>query len=187
MCGERQPSPARQSSHARAVTHRRGLLPAGPVLVAAVLLASCLPEPASEPTTAATEVIGATRLETVIGGSTEQTTDGVPLTLLSLEEFEDWAETALDAEQTEAAAADLSTVDLKQSVLAVEVFDACDRAVRFVAGEPGEVIVDHYDPTPESSHLCEAPEITLVVAEVGIDEVGAESPSDVRIRRGEVS
>lgn len=74
------------------------------------------------------------------------------------------------------------TFDEASEVVIVDVFDACDAAHRFVAGDPGIVLSEVYDPTPEEMRACETPLFTLVLSVVALEEIGATSAQEVTVR-----
>lgn len=74
------------------------------------------------------------------------------------------------------------TFDEASEVVIADVFDACDAAHRFIAGAPGIVHSEVYDPTPEEKHACERPLPTLVVSVVTLEEIGASSSQEVSVR-----
>lgn len=170
-------------SRPRAVSLRAGRRAVRAVVLigAGVLLAvpACTRTPPQPPPP---EVIGTSR-GTVTGmEDVSSFLPDLPRTFTDVEDYARWSEDALGEGAELESSVDLTEVDLGSAVLVVDVFDACDAAHRFVAGEPGEVVSSTYDPTPDEVRTCYQPVHTLVVSEVGVEEVGADAPGSVRVR-----
>lgn len=184
MDGSRPTRSGRSTRRIRAV---RGL---AALLGISALLSGCVPsfeegEP-DEPATVGRRVAEVRMTDGHDRETLQQLDQVTPKAFAGAEDFERWraliaAEFARDASGTPEGLKSLEVDDATEVVI-VDVYDACDAFQVFVAAEAAVVVSRIVDPTPEGQHVCYAPELSLVISVVGLEEIGAGSPEDVVVR-----